>query len=815
MHVRGESGTPLRLVAPRVEAALCAAAALCALAAGTFIAAHYPRMPAIAVTLFLAWTGAILWRPSLWLVALPALLPVVGFAPWTGWLTFEEWDLLALGAATGGYASTALRRSLPAPTRVPLLGGAAVTLLALFAASTVLALYRGLVDAGPVELAWSQGYYESLNSVRVFKSFALAALLSPLLAVELQRSSAVTLRRLMTGLALGCGAASAAVLWERAAFPGVLNFSTDYRATGSFWEMHVGGAALDGFLAITFPSTVWLLLRAARPLHLVAAAALVGLGAYAGLATFSRGVYVALPVSIALLALLVSAHRTRMPLLDNTGTLIRGAALALFGAALCFVVFRSGGYRALGAALGALAIAVPLAHVAPRPAAREWVIALALGTVLGVLSLGVGYLVYKGPYVMYAALWFLAAALLLRQRRSGDARLTPLVLGSFVALLIAAAIVALHWGGENALEDSAIALALLLAFAMWSTGADAPIVPAGWRAQTLVIGSAVLVAGIVTVFAAGAYMGERFSTGASDFAGRVKHWRDGVGMLQGPSGWILGEGLGRFPARYFFHVRDRVFPGSYAIEEQNGRKVLRLSGPRYPASFGDLFRVSQRVPARPGAYVAFLDVRATRPVNLHVEVCAKHLLYADGCAIREIPIKSDPQAWQRLTVPLDGRRITGGAWYAPQLAFFSLAVESSAESVDIDEVSVVGPDGRELIDNGDFADGMEHWFFTSDRYHLPWHIKSLPLNVLFEQGLIGLALFALLVVMVLWRLAVGRAAAHPAAPYLAAAVAGFLVVGLFDSLTDVPRVAFVFYLLSMAALMLRDGADAAATNTRR
>ena len=46
---------------------------------------------------------------------------------------------------------------------------------------------------------------------------------------------------------LGLAGAALATVWERTAFTGLLNFSSDYRATALFWEMHVGGTALDGF----------------------------------------------------------------------------------------------------------------------------------------------------------------------------------------------------------------------------------------------------------------------------------------------------------------------------------------------------------------------------------------------------------------------------------------------------------------------------------------------------------------------------------------------------------------------------------------
>ena len=38
-------------------------------------------------------------------------------------------------------------------------------------------------------------------------------------------------------------------LWERLAFPGLTNFSEDYRVISTFGAMHVGGSAIDGYLA--------------------------------------------------------------------------------------------------------------------------------------------------------------------------------------------------------------------------------------------------------------------------------------------------------------------------------------------------------------------------------------------------------------------------------------------------------------------------------------------------------------------------------------------------------------------------------------
>jgi hypothetical protein len=77
------------------------------------------------------------------------------------------------------------------------------------------------------------------------------------------------------------------------------------------------------------------------------------------------------------------------------------------------------------------------------------------------------------------------------------------------------------------------------------------------------------------------------------------------------------------------------------------------------------------------------------------------------------------------------------------------------------------------------------------------------LHVLFEQGIVGLLAFALLVLAALMRSLVGQRAYHPLAPAIVASIVGFLVVGMFDSLLDVPRVAFLFFLLLLIAIQGR------------
>jgi hypothetical protein len=102
------------------------------------------------------------------------------------------------------------------------------------------------------------------------------------------------------------------VVWERLAFTGLANFSSDYRATGLFWEMHVGGAALDAVLALSVPFAVAALVTARVPWRWAVAALAAGAGACTRhLVTFSRIVYLAVPLGVLVLG--HAAHPASSP----------------------------------------------------------------------------------------------------------------------------------------------------------------------------------------------------------------------------------------------------------------------------------------------------------------------------------------------------------------------------------------------------------------------------------------------------------------------------------------------------------------------
>jgi len=461
-------------------------------------------------------------------------------------------------------------------------------------------------------------------------------------------------RSLAAGVATGLGWVAVAVLWERAGYPGLLDFSTHYRSTALFWEMHVGGAGLDGFLALTVPFAVHAVVQARSRWRWGFAALLAMSAAYACLTTFSRGVYLAVGFSLMVLAWLLAAPWRRRRVLA----------------------------------------------MAPRPA----LVALA-----------------SEPWRVY---------------------------------------------GNRVLV-------------------------------------AVLLIEILAVLAAGDFMSARFAAGERDLGGRMQHWREGLSLLRDPSEFLLGRGLGRFPANYSQTVPGRQMPGRLRLVEEGEATHLRVLLPRQSVRPGGGFELLQRVPAPfAGTYTVAMDLRSLQPAMLSVGLCHKHLLYAASCAQPAVVRLSGGEGWRHVSLSMTGRKGFPGGWPVPVLGFFDLRLLGPADFIDVDNLSVVDAKGQQLLGNGGFSGGMSQWFFSGRHDFLSWHVDSLFLEVLIDQGLIGLSLLLALLAMAFANLLRGPGADHILAPYLLAALLACLVVGVFSSLMDMPRSAFIFYLLLCSALVL-------------
>jgi hypothetical protein len=196
-----------------------------------------------------------------------------------------------------------------------------------------------------------------------------------------------------------------------------------------------------------------------------------------------------------------------------------------------------------------------------------------------------------------------------------------------------------------------------------------------------------------------------------------------------------------------------------------------------------------------------LRVRVQRPTDLQVQWCERHLLYDGHC--QTVQWRAEPRGgeWQTQTLWLRDDGPATRSSHAPRLALFTLSVLQAGGMVDISRVRLRSAQGANLLVNANFTQGLAHWQGTAQSYFLPWHIDNLFLELLIERGLIGLLVFGALLGAALWYLTLGAARHLPLAPYQAAALTAALCVGLSGSLLDVPRVAFLLYLLTLDAVL--------------
>lgn len=240
-------------------------------------------------------------RPYVGFALLLGLLPVASLSVWSGWRVTDEFDVFLLLILGGGYAheAWALTHNAPQASSVstagrfgfwrampPSLRWAWLGVLCMWAVSA----WRGWVDAGAVApdlLFDDEG--SAGNVWRVAKSMVALIAVAPWLHALYRRSSADAVRSLHIGMLGGLVVVCALAVWERAVYIGLWDLRSDYRTTAWFWEMHLGGGAIDVYLALSAPMAWWALWRARTAWSWAGAAFLLVVLVYVVVTTYSRG----------------------------------------------------------------------------------------------------------------------------------------------------------------------------------------------------------------------------------------------------------------------------------------------------------------------------------------------------------------------------------------------------------------------------------------------------------------------------------------------------------------------------------------------
>jgi glycopeptide antibiotics resistance protein len=314
----------------------------------------------------------------------------------------------------------------------------------------------------------------------------------------------------------------------------------------------------------------------------------------------------------------------------------------------------------------------------------------------------------------------------------------------------------------------------------------------------ILVGGGAVAAALVAADLSSMFMQQRLSHIWPDLALREKNWASGLAVRERSMiGTFFGSGLGSYPRIYAARNFDDVAPERFAVHDENGQTFLALGS-------GQPIYLGQKVAVVPGQTYQFSVALRFAAANneLNIPICEKWLLYSIRC--RGFTIRSrTPGRWETFSAALDSDHLGDsghGSWLRRpvELAFWR---PSGQDVVDIRDVRLIDPAGRNLVANPDFRDGMERWLFTDD-YHLSWRMKNQYLMILFEQGVFGLLAFVLLAGASLVSAARACLAGRREAAIVGAGIVSFLASGVFDYLTEAPRLATLFYLLCFTAFWI-------------
>lgn len=422
----------------------------------------------------------------------------------------------------------------------------------------------------------------------------------------------------------------------------------------------------------------------------------------------------------------------------------------------------------------------------------------AVGLVVGLVGVG-GFVLWERA--AFASLWDLSTP----YRVAGPVmamRLGGVYLDAFLVSALPFALVGVLFGKSVAWRMVCAAVALVGAYAVVvtftrTTHLAAVVVCAvvaifgrraflkkrlgTWAPAALLV---VLVA-IAYPLAISPFVSARLSIVGQDFQVRVDQYKNALRIGgERTLATVVGNGLGQFPARTYWdavsQAQDGAFKPMHRFVDQDGVSQLQLGpGPDlYLDQFIDLGNADT-------VELALQARSVGGDGSVAVFVCQKWLLSSENCAVRRFDLKSGEPGWQSVSASVPTATLLSSEGWLGRPVRLGLQ-NSGAVRVDIREVSLRTEQGEELLRNGSFASGGDHWSYTSDD-HRSWRVLNLFLAVWFDQGLLGLVAFVLLLGVGAARGFKTASAGDPNALALTAALVGLVAVSLFDSFTGEPR----------------------------
>jgi hypothetical protein len=315
------------------------------------------------------------------------------------------------------------------------------------------------------------------------------------------------------------------------------------------------------------------------------------------------------------------------------------------------------------------------------------------------------------------------------------------------------------------------------------------------RSAALGIGPITLVLAALIGAAGFTGMHARFAASAMDFLTRQDNWRDGLAVRDDTvQATLIGMGLGTYQ-RAMLERSPVNRPTDIVLrQDEAGAYVsMRVETPFYLGQKIDL-------PTTGPLNLTFHARSVATPAAIDSLVCDKVLLYSDNCRGPHSPL-DQPNAWTPIhaTIATDGvgSRTLDGLLRRPVELSLSGPI---GHTIEIRDISLTDDQGHPMLVNGDFAHGLDRWIFTDDS-HVSWRMLNEYLMLFFETGALGLGAYAALAALAIAGGIRALRSGSIAGASITGAVAAFLVSGLFDNVLEAPRVALLFFLVCLCALI--------------
>lgn len=739
-------------------------------------------------------------RPYWGLVAWLCCVPWYSMAKWTGAMVIEEYDLALWGYCIG-LAIHLLRVGLPGNSINIKWHSLVMFLLLLALGWQIAAIINGFQSLPVNSAVFFTNYEDQGGPLRIAKSIFSAMCFYACcryLSADWQRFQ----HSIIYGFAFGVTAVVLGCLFERWHFTGLLNLTADYRTTAWFWEMHTGGATLDAYLALSLPFLLTGLCYGDSSVKKgVFALLLAGYG-YVALTTFSRGVYISV-LLVTVLFLAVHYHKrytnglSLVPADKHRFYSMLGVSLLSVIAAV--TLFPYGGYRVLLAISGLLLLLLFLigqAYSSNLNATLTGFIAAAVLMGAGCFLFGVGHSVYFA----YALCWFAAlTCMIYKQKRAGNT-IIDMLLGCFLMLLALLTIaICWYWSDYMLTGEQLPALVLvpllLIGLLLPFNNSNRIALSVSLSLWTIASGLCLLLA----MFFNSSYIESRFSTTDKDLLGRFQHWQNALEAMPETNDFWFGSGVGRFVQlnRARGDTDDQVAILSILPLKQGN--ILYLKSGSHVHGYGELFRLTQQISRPIGDVTLQLAVRHSNNISLLAEICDKQLLYHGKCARGTVSLKGQSNEVMDYTIHFKDNPFSTELTDNLMSKTFSLAINKPDTEIAIESIQLSDSRNKNLLDNSDFSKDMQYWFFSSDRHHMPYHVKGLWPMQFFEMGLIGLLLWNLLTIFVCGRQLFTTDNFSNIGSAVAMSLIGLLLVGLFDSVIDGGRMAMLYLILILLA----------------